>query len=261
MEIVFKSVKELIPYVNNTRTHTDEQVNQVASSIKEFGFTNPVLIDNQGGIIAGHCRVLAAGKLNLKEVPCIELSHLTEAQKKAYIIADNKLALNAGWNEDLLKIELESLKELDFDLDVLGFDDAELESFFNFDKELESKTDDDTYTKKIEAPIYEPKGEKPSISELLNTEKAENFIKKIKNSNVTKEEKEFLINAAKRHFVFNYESIANYYAHSEKEMQELMEESALVIIDFNKAIENGYIRLSEKTLEEFSNDYGDFDDE
>ena len=126
MKIVMKKVGDLIPYVNNTRTHTDEQVNQVASSIKEFGFTNPVLIDSDGGIISGHCRTEAAKKLKLKEVPCIELSNLTEAQKKAYIIADNKLALNAGWNEELLKLEIESLKELDFDLDLLGFNDFDL---------------------------------------------------------------------------------------------------------------------------------------
>ena len=96
LEIIYKKIDDLIPYVNNTRTHTEEQINQVACSIKEFGFTNPVLIDSDGGIIAGHCRTLAAKKLKFKEVPCIELNNLTEAQKKAYIIADNKLALNAG---------------------------------------------------------------------------------------------------------------------------------------------------------------------
>ena len=136
MEIISKKIDDLIPYVNNTRTHTEEQVNQVASSIKEFGFTNPVLIDEQGGIIAGHCRVLASKKLKLKEIPCIELEHLTEAQKKAYIIADNKLALNAGWNEELLKIEIESLKELNFDLDLLGFDSLELDDLLKEEEEI-----------------------------------------------------------------------------------------------------------------------------
>jgi len=116
-----KSVVDLIPYANNSRTHSDEQITQVASSIKEFGFTNPVLIDSDGGIIAGHGRVLAAKKLEIKEVPCIELVGLTEAQKKAYIIADNQLALNAGWDLDMLKLEIQSLDESDFDLDILGF--------------------------------------------------------------------------------------------------------------------------------------------
>ena len=120
---VRRSVSDLIPYANNSRTHSDEQVNQVASSIHAFGFTNPVLIDAQGGIIAGHGRVMAAKKLGIEEVPCIELVGLTEAQKKAYVIADNQLALNAGWDLDLLKLEIESLKELDFNIDLLGFDD------------------------------------------------------------------------------------------------------------------------------------------
>ena len=120
---VIKLTSELIPYVGNSRTHSDEQIKQIASSIKEFGFTNPVLIDDGNGIIAGHGRVLAANKLNLTDVPCIVLTGLTEAQKKAYIIADNQLPLNAGWNLDTLKIELETLQELDFDLDLLGFDD------------------------------------------------------------------------------------------------------------------------------------------
>jgi len=142
MKITRVKISELIPYINNTRTHTDEQVNQVASSIKEFGFTNPVLIDEQGGIIAGHCRVLASKKLKMKEVPCIELKHLTEAQKKAYVIADNKLALNAGWDEELLRLEIENLKELDFDIDLLGFDDSELDELLNFEEEKEIEEDE-----------------------------------------------------------------------------------------------------------------------
>jgi hypothetical protein len=120
----------LIPYINNSRTHSDEQINQIAASIKEFGFTNPVLIGSDGGIIAGHGRVMAAKKLNLNQVPCIELAHLSEAQKKAYIIADNQLPLNAGWDLDMLRAEVEQLQELDFDLDVLGFDDGFIGSLY-----------------------------------------------------------------------------------------------------------------------------------
>lgn len=126
LEIIYKNIDDLIPYVNNTRTHSEEQVNQIASSIKEFGFTNPVLIDEQGGLIAGHGRVMGAKKLGLKEVPTITLNNLTEAQKKAYIIADNKLALNAGWDEELLKLEIEALQDMDFNIDLLGFSDEEL---------------------------------------------------------------------------------------------------------------------------------------
>lgn len=116
------SIEALIPYARNSRTHSDAQVAQIAASIKEFGFTNPVLIDQDDGIIAGHGRTLAARKLGLKEVPCVRLSNLSETQKKAYIIADNKIALNSGWDDDLLKIELEELADLNFDLTLLGWD-------------------------------------------------------------------------------------------------------------------------------------------
>lgn len=117
----------LIPYANNSRTHSEEQVAQIAASIREFGFTNPVLIDEADGIIAGHGRVLAARKLGLAEVPCIRLGHLSEAQRRAYVIADNKLALNAGWDEDLLRVELVSLRDdQGFALELTGFNEAEL---------------------------------------------------------------------------------------------------------------------------------------
>lgn len=147
MKITFKNTDELIPYINNTRTHSKEQVQQIAASIKEFGFTNPVLIDEQGGIIAGHGRVDAAKLLGMDKVPTIELTGLTEAQKKAYIIADNKLALNAGWDEELLKLEIESLKDMDFDIELLGFDEQELEDleigFEDCDLELNKSKEDE----------------------------------------------------------------------------------------------------------------------
>ena len=143
MEIVYKNVNDLIPYVNNTRTHSEDQINQIASSIKEFGFTNPVLIDAQGGVIAGHGRIMGAKKLSLTEVPTIVLSSLTEAQKKAYIIADNKIALNAGWDEDLLQLELMALDELGFDYSNLGFDfDIDIEELDDEEFEPDIKTGD-----------------------------------------------------------------------------------------------------------------------
>lgn len=131
MKIETIKIEKLIPYARNSRTHSDEQVAQVAASIREFGFTNPVLIDAEDGIIAGHGRVMAARKLNMAEVPCIRLGHLTETQKRAYIIADNKLALNSGWDEEMLGLELADLREADFDLDLIGFDAAEIEAALN----------------------------------------------------------------------------------------------------------------------------------
>lgn len=133
LSIEYKSVDDLIPYVNNSRTHSDEQVTQVAASIKEFGFTNPILVDENNGIIAGHGRLMAAKKLKLEQVPTITLEGLTDAQRKAYVIADNKLALNAEWDFDLLKVEIESLQEDDFKLDLLGFDIDELSEILGFD--------------------------------------------------------------------------------------------------------------------------------
>ena len=128
MQIEQIGIATLIPFAKNSRTHDDAQVAQIAASIREFGFTNPVLIDEANGIIAGHGRVMAARKLKLAEVPCIRLSHLSDAQKRAYVIADNKLALNAGWDEAMLKLELADLKALDFDLDLTGFNTAEIDA-------------------------------------------------------------------------------------------------------------------------------------
>jgi ParB-like chromosome segregation protein Spo0J len=126
LKIEYRSLDSLVPYARNPRTHSEEQIEQIASSIREFGFTNPILIDSKQGIIAGHGRLAAAKKLDLKIVPCIDLSHLTEEQKRAYIIADNKLALNGGWNEEFLRVELTELKELGANLQVTGFDQMEL---------------------------------------------------------------------------------------------------------------------------------------
>ena len=129
MKIETTPIEKLIPYARNSRTHSDQQIAQVAASIREFGFTNPVLIDSEDGIIAGHGRVMAARKLGLAEVPCIRLGHLTETQKRAYIIADNKLALNSGWDEEMLGLELADLREEDFDLGLMGFSEDELGAF------------------------------------------------------------------------------------------------------------------------------------
>lgn len=164
MEIVYKKINELKPYENNSRTHDESQIKQICESIKEYGWTNPVLIDEKGMIIAGHGRVEAGKKLDIKEVPCIVLSGLTEAQKKAYVIADNKMALNAGWNEELLKTELENLKELDFDLELTGFNIDELDELFKQDEEEQEIVEDDF---DIEPP-EEPKAKLGDIYQLGN---------------------------------------------------------------------------------------------
>lgn len=129
LKVVYKSIEELIPYVNNSRTHSDMQVAQIASSIKEFGWTNPILLDGKNGIIAGHGRVMAGRLLGETQVPTIELGHLSDSQKKAYVIADNKIANNASWDEELLKIEFENLSEAE--KIVTGFSAEELDLIFN----------------------------------------------------------------------------------------------------------------------------------
>jgi len=143
---------KLIPYARNSRTHSDAQVAQIAASIKEFGFTNPVLIDETGSIIAGHGRVMAARKLAITDVPSIRLTHLTEAQKKAYIIADNKLALNAGWDDEMLAVELTDLEDMGFDLDLTGFSTDEIEALLA-PVGTEGLTDEDAVPDVPEAPV------------------------------------------------------------------------------------------------------------
>jgi DNA modification methylase len=143
MEIKEVEISALIPYAKNSRTHDDAQVAQIAASIKEFGWTNPILVDGTKGVIAGHGRLLAARKLGMAKVPTIELKDMTEAQKKAYVIADNKLALNAGWDTNFLSLELQELKDQDFDLTLLGFDDKELDALLA-PEVTEGLTDEDS---------------------------------------------------------------------------------------------------------------------
>ena len=144
--------EKLIPYARNSRTHSPEQVAQIAASIKEFGFTNPILIDEENGIIAGHGRLLAAQKLGIEEVPVIVMAGLTDAQKKAYVIADNQLALNAGWDLDMLKLEIESLQEIEFDTELLGFD-ADFMAGLMEPEQVDGLTDEDAVPESPENPV------------------------------------------------------------------------------------------------------------
>ena len=150
MKYEMRNVDELIPYARNARTHSPEQVTKLASSIKEFGFINPVIISDDGGVLAGHGRILAAKKLGIDKVPCVIESHLTEAQKRAYILADNRLALDAGWDEEMLKVELEELKDLDFDMDLIGFTQDELNQFMSMNDDLSIVNDEWGGDKEVE---------------------------------------------------------------------------------------------------------------
>ncbi len=241
-------VSDLIPYARNSRTHSDTQVTKIASSIKEFGFLNPVIVDADNGIIAGHGRVMAAKKLGLKEVPVLLADHLSDTQKRAYIIADNRLALDAGWDEEMLRVEFAELADNGFNLELTGFELGQIEDIDSGVFGDERKMDEDKYTAKLETPIYEIKGENPTIQELYNNDKTGNLVEKILKTNMPDDVKGFLMAAATRHTVFNYEKIAEFYAHQDADIKSLMEESALVIIDYNKAIENGYVKLTKELM-------------
>jgi DNA modification methylase len=147
---------ELVPFSRNSRTHSSDQISQIVNSIKEFGFTNPVLIDENGGIIAGHGRVMAAESMGMEELPCIRLSHLTDEQKRAYVIADNKLALNAGWDEEMLRLEIGELKDLGFNLGLTGFSEEEIGGILRLDDgSFEGLTDEDAVPDVRPDPVSE----------------------------------------------------------------------------------------------------------
>jgi hypothetical protein len=154
LQVVRWPVERLLPYARNARTHSDEQVAQIAASIAEFGWTSPILAGGDGVVIAGHARLLAARKLGITEVPVIVLDHLSESQRRALVIADNRLALNAGWDEEMLRVELDALREDDFNLDLLGFGDDELEALLSEpDSEVAGNTDDDAVPETPETAV------------------------------------------------------------------------------------------------------------
>lgn len=245
MDIVNRRLTDIHPYENNPRFN-DEAVDAVAASIQEFGFKVPIVLDSEGVIVAGHTRWKAALKLQLEEVPCVVADDLSPEQIKAFRLADNKVAELAYWNEEALAKELEEIA--DIDMSAFGFDGEE--------SDLGDEMEDNTYTAAVNIPQYEVTGKKPTIAEMLDTEKADTLIAKIQASGVSEEEKAFLLRAAHRHNVFNYGNVAEYYAHASPEMQALMEESALVIIDVGNAIANGYATLMGEVLDAMEGDGG-----
>jgi hypothetical protein len=164
LAIKYKKTADLVPYANNSRLHDETQLGQLVASINEFGFTNPVLLDGANGIIAGHGRVMAANVLGLETVPTIELQHLTDEQKAAYVIADNKLAQNAKWDDEILRLELQSLSDADYDLSILGFDEASLSRLLDVAKTADAFEE---YNQAIE---YENKNAGPYKSLIVHFE-------------------------------------------------------------------------------------------
>lgn len=236
MKIEKIKVDEIIPYADNAKLHPERQIEQIRSSILEFGFNDPIAIDENNVVIEGNGRLMAIKDLGFKEVDCIRIEGLTEEQKRAYILVHNQLTMNTGFDIDILNRELEKIKGIDM-------------KQFDFELDIDFDTDIDTgegtqYSTKVEIPQYEPTGECPDIWELVDTAKADSFLEEIREANVTDDEKDFLIKATRRLYEFNYRKIAEYYAQATPEMQELMEHLILVIIDFDNAIAYGYAQLS-----------------
>ena len=157
-EFQLVDINKLVPYANNARTHNKEQILKLRSSLREFGFVNPVIIDKAYNVLAGHGRIEAAKEEGIAEVPCVYADHLTEAQKKAYILADNRMALDAGWDEELLSVEMQELQELGFDLGLTGFDESEIADLFDINSD-EAKQDDFDVNAELEKPCKSKTGD------------------------------------------------------------------------------------------------------
>ena len=243
MNIQWLNPSDITPYDKNPRVN-DKAVQRVAESIAEFGFNQPIVVDSQRVIVVGHTRWKAAKKLGLDTVPVLTMpEHLSETKIRAYRIADNKLNELADWDDELLIQELEAIANDIGSVEITGFDDKVFD-------EMRIKNDQQ-YTKKIDTPVYTPKGDKPKLTDLYSTAKTDSLLQEIKNSQIPEDIKKFLRLAAYRHTEFNYDQIAEYYCHADAETQKLMEDSALVIIDFERAIELGYVKLSDEIAEVF----------
>tara|TARA_R100000773_G_C4213572_1_gene112588 strand:+ start:461 stop:1198 length:738 start_codon:yes stop_codon:yes gene_type:complete len=242
VEIEKIKINKLKPAAYNPRQISTKQYKDLKQSIEKFGLVDPVIVNSDMTVIGGHQRLKICKELKHKEVGCVILNLSKEEERE----------LNVRLNKNTGEFDMDVLAN-EFDIDNLidwGFKHIDLD--INIDKINE----ENPYTDKIETPVYEPNNKKPAIKELYDITKTNELIQKIKNSDISEKEKDFLIKSAQRHLVFNYSKIADYYAHSNKEVQELMEDSALVIIDFKKAIENGYVKLAEQISNEYNEEYG-----
>ncbi len=243
-EIKMVSIDSLIPSPKNNNKHPKEQKDRLKKIIKNTGFRVPIEVSNRSGFVTcGHLRLECAKELGMQEVPVIYQDFKDEATEYAHLTAENEIARWAELDMDMVKIEM---KDLDFDMDFLG-----IENFDLIEEGESTGSGEELYTRKVESPIYEPHGEKPETRELYDPEKYHSLIKEIKKSSLSEEMKNYLSFAASRHVKFNYKLAAEYYAHATKEEQELMENSALIIIDFDKAIEKGFVKMTQKFKEAY----------
>lgn len=220
---------------SNVRKHSRRNLDAIKASLRKFGQQKPIVVDAKGIVLAGNGTLTAAQELGWTEIQIVR-TELAGVEATAFAIADNRTAELAEWEEDKLGEVLKSLQDGGFDLASIGYSKSDFDS-------LVASGLSDNYTHKVDAPVYAPKGEKPPVVELFRSERADELLSKIEASKAPEEVKRFLKTAAARHIVFDYGKIAEFYCHADKETQALMEDSALVIIDFNKAMQLGYVKL------------------
>lgn len=245
-------IKQIKENPDNPRTIKGDKYKKLKKSIEDFPEMlelRPLVIDEEGLVLGGNMRLKALKELGYKEVPIIRFNNLDENKKKEFIIKDN---LSYGeWDWEVLQTEwdLDALDDWGFEFSDTDFEPSR--------QETEPEEKEDIYTNKIAAPIYEPSGTKPQISELYDLTHYNRLLDAIDKSNLNEEEKQLLRLTSTRHIKFDYTKIADLYAHSDKELQSLIEDNALIIIDFDKAIELGYAKISDKLIEKFTEEYGD----
>ena len=253
LEIVYVAVEKIKPYANNPRINK-KAVEKVMKSIQAYGFKVPCVLDKNYLLITGHTRWEAAKRLKMKRIPCIIASDLNKAKADAFRIADNKVAEYSTWDMTKLKEELSKIQLEDIEFDDMGFDnDFSIEKLGLVDMPEGSDGDEDgteieKYSTKTNIPQYEIQGLNIKLSDCIDKQKYVELLKEIDNSTVSDAQKKFLKLAATRHIRFIYKNIAEYYASTNSEMQRLMEHSALVIIDIDDAIRNGYARLTKEVM-------------
>jgi hypothetical protein len=244
MQIQRIEINKLTGDPANARKHGDRNIQTIVESLNRFGQQKPIVVDSSNCVRAGNGTLEAARSLGWTHLDCV-VTDLKGSDAIAYAIADNRTAELAEWDDDILAATLEGL-QLEGLLESAGFSDDELNELIGDALSSGDESGDDTYTNKVVAPVYEPKGEQPSVSELYDNKKTAGLMTEIRAAKLPKEIAEFLLLAAERHTVFNFRNIAEFYCHATSEVQNLMEKSGLVIIDFEKAIEYGFVHLTER---------------
>lgn len=250
LTVEYVPVGELVPYSNNAKEHTDEQIDKLCRSIEEFGDCDPIGVWHDDGgtpiVVEGHGRLMALRRLGYEVAPVISLDHLTDEQRREYAVVHNQLTMSTGWDEDALSKEMADLS--DFDWAAMGLGDVTGDEL--------DEAGDDAYTRKVDAPLYEPTGEEWDVGELYDTTRADELAAEVEAAEGLPDEvRDFLLAASRRFVEFRYDRIADFYARADEETKGLMEREALVIIDYGDAIRGGFAKLSEGLKKILDADY------